>query len=102
MSQRLLMELGRFCWYIILLLIFVQSEEFKSKKIVECKKIEDECEFLKDKIEQLENEINQTTINDQKLREDENRRHEEFVEDYRKKNAVLKEEIKNRLSTSFK
>ncbi len=41
-------------------------------------------------------------ISDAKTREEENKRHDDFVNEYRKKNNGLKEDIKGKLSSHFK
>jgi hypothetical protein len=66
------------------------------------KSIDDECDFLREKISQLEREIQSKTVSDTNQREEDNKKHEEFVADFRKKNAVLKEDIKTKLSSILK
>jgi len=39
---------------------------------------------------------------DTKTREEENKKHDDFVNEFRKKNNILKEEIKSKLSSHFK
>ena len=39
---------------------------------------------------------------DKKQREEENKKHEEFILSYRAKNQILKDDIKNKLSSSIK
>lgn len=66
------------------------------------KQIEDDCDVLKEKIIELEKEIQTKNVNDQKTREEENKKHDDFVNEFRKKNNVLKDEIKTKLSSHFK
>jgi len=46
--------------------------------------------------------INFLFYSDTKTREEENKKHDDFVNEFRKKNNVLKEEIKTKLSSHFK
>ena len=41
-------------------------------------------------------------ISDKRQREDDNKRHEDFITLFRGKNQILKDDIKNKLSSSIK
>ncbi len=66
------------------------------------KSIDDECDFLREKISQLEREIQNKTFSDANQREEDNKKHEEFVTEFRKRNSGLKEDIKHKLSSILK
>jgi dynein light intermediate chain len=78
------------------------AEENKGRIVETCKSIEEECDFLDKRIEDLEKEIERKTRNDAIDREENNKKHEEFVNEYRRRNTVLKEDIKSKMSSFLK
>jgi len=78
------------------------AEEEKNKMSEKNKGLEDECEMIKDKISQIEKDIVNKEESDKRLREEENKKHEDFIIQYRAKNQILKDDIKNKLSSAIK
>ena len=78
------------------------AEETKNKLSEDIKQIENEIDMYKDKIKSMENDIQNKIQNDINQRNEENKKHEDFVAEFRKKNNDLKTEIKSKLTSSLK
>lgn len=78
------------------------AEETKNKLSEDIKQVENEIDMYKDKIRSMENDIQNKIQNDINQRNEENKKHEDFVAEFRKKNNDLKTEIKSKLTSSLK
>ena len=78
------------------------AEETKNKITEDINQVEDEIRMYRNKIMHMENDIQSKVQNDIKQREEDNKKHEEFITSYRVKNNELKTEIKGKLTSSIK
>jgi len=78
------------------------AEETKNKVSEDINQFEEEIRMYRNKIMLMENDIQSKVQNDIKQREEDNKKHEEFITSYRVKNNELKTDIKGKLTSSIK